>query len=158
MSSIPLGQPLEQTTLGLIINLLLAPIGGLLAAYFPIFLVMLLLSTKLDSALAMAKMMYLVFLGACGVYVIFLFLPLLICFLVLRYFRLFNILSICVVGVLSHIRFAYFTGIENLSTAALIGLSFFSIPTIGFFLFLSIRSHGIFCRKQLKISPKPFAR
>jgi hypothetical protein len=157
MSSIPLGQPLEQTTLGLIINLLLAPIGGLLAVYSPIFLVMLLLSTKLDSALAMAKMMYLFFLGACGVYVIFLFVPLLICFLVLRYFRLFNILSICVVGVLSHIRFAYFTGIENLSTA-LIGLSFFSVPTVGFFLFLSIRSHRIFCRKQLKISPKPFAR
>jgi hypothetical protein len=143
MSSIPLSQPLKQTLLRLLVNLLLAPIGGLLAVYIPIFLVLMLLSIKLESALALAQLMLLFFLGACGIYFIYLFAPLLICFLVLRYFQLFNIFSICLMGLLSHIMFSYSVGTEKLSTA-LIGLSFFSVPTIGFFLFLSIRSHRIF--------------
>lgn len=142
MPDIPLCQPLEQTPLRLVVNLLLAPIGGLLVVYFPLFVFILFLSAKLDSVLSVAQMMLLFFLAACIFYFIFLFIPLLICCLALRYFRLFNIFSICLLAVISHFPFAYFTGLEKLSNS-LISLSFFSVPTVGFFLFLCMRSHRI---------------
>lgn len=143
MSTIPLLQPLQQSTLRVVINLLLAPLGGLLAIYFPLFLLVLLLSTQLSSALPMAQMILFILSAACIFYFIFLFLPLMVCMLLLRYFGYFNILSICLVALLSHLICAYLSSTGNLSNV-LISLSFFSIPTAGFYLFLTMWSHRIY--------------
>lgn len=130
---------LKQTKRRIAFNLLIAPIGGMLSVYLPVCLLFMLVNLVVsDIALGMLGLVLLILSVASLGYVLYVYVPVLICLYVLRYFKLFNIINILILGLIAALLFAYVIDATKF-WSTLITLSFFSVPTIGFFIFLTLR-------------------
>lgn len=134
-------EPLQQTKFRIALNLLMAPLGGLLLVYLPFSLFITVMSYGFTGAELVLNKFYVIFVVALLCYLLFLYLPLLLFFLILKDFDKFNLFSILMGAVITSPLFAYMISAQPI-WKTLVTLLLFIIPTSLFFIFLSFRSHG----------------
>lgn len=149
-------QPLQQTKSGIAVQLLLAPVLGLASLYGPLMFVLLilhllflamtssslLLSIMTSSSLLLSMVTFMLIMYIFGLlfYLCLIYIPLCISLFVLHHLQQFHIFSIVLVGILATLILAYFLSSNDL-LSTLFMISCFSLPSIGFFIFLSLRAH-----------------
>lgn len=139
-------QPLQQTKTGIAVQLLLAPVLGLASLYSPLMLVLLILHllflamTSSSFLLSMVTFMLIMYIFGLLFYLCLIYIPLCISIFVLHHLQQFHIFSIVLVGILATLILAYFLSSNDL-LSTLFMISCFSLPSIGFFIFLSLRAH-----------------
>ena len=133
--------PLQQTKLRIALNLLFAPLGGLLLVYLPFTLLITIMSFGIAGADQVLAKFSVIFVVALLCYLLFLYLPLLLYFLILKDFNHFHVFSILLGALIASPLFAYMISAQAI-WKTLVTLLLFIIPTTLFFIFLSFRSHG----------------
>lgn len=130
-------QPLQQTKARIALNLILAPIGGILI-YTPLLLFLPHSTTPaLDSPFTVMSMILLLFIT---VYMLIGYLPLLPYLLLLKHYNKFNLLNILFVIFVITLIFSYFCNSRDLFKPFYM-LLFFNLPATLFFILLTLRSH-----------------
>ncbi|MFV5492416.1 hypothetical protein [Acinetobacter sp. ASP199] len=139
-------QPLRQTKTGIAVQLLLAPVLGLAALYGPFMFVLLILHllflamTSSSLLLSMVTFMLIMYIFGLLFYLCLIYIPLCISLFLLHHLRQFHIFSIVVVGILGTLILAYALSSDDL-LSTLFMISCFSLPSVGFFIFLSLCAH-----------------
>ena len=139
-------QPLRQSKTGIAIQLLLAPVLGLASLYGPLMLLLLILHplfltvTSNSPLLSMVTFMLIMYIFGLLFYLCLIYIPLCISLFLLHHLQQFHIFSILLVGILATLILTYFLSSNDLLNT-LFMISCFSLPSIGFFIFLSLRTH-----------------
>ncbi|CAB1218948.1 hypothetical protein SFB21_2328 [Acinetobacter bouvetii] len=133
-------RPLVQSKKRIALNLLLAPINSFLFVDLPILLLAAVFQDLYNEINIVLSLYILIFIPAILFYVLFIYPPLIIYFLLLQHFKFFQLFSIILGAILAIFIFAYSISPNNLLNS-IYKFSFFTLPTVGLFIFLSLRSH-----------------